>query len=189
MKRTIKKCTLSFMTSKAYKCVRTPADIWTSLNDEFAFTLDACASDANHLLPRYFTKNNSCLDKDWTGEFVYCHPMFDMHIGRFVKKCAESDCLSVMLIPASTHTRYFHKYIWDKTTQRPRERVEVRFLEKPNKGFNFGHEDGTYEKLGNGKVGYIKSLMIVIFRPERAASRLPSPSGAGISRPVKNARQ
>ena len=166
MKRVIAKNTLSFMTSKVYKFVRTPVDIWESLNREFNFTLDACASDLNHLLPKYCTQENSCLDKDWTGEIVYCHPMFDMQIGNFVKKCAESKCLSVMLIPASTHTRYFHTYIWDKQKNKPRGNVEVRFLEKPNRGFNFGHDDGTIAEIPKGKVGYIKSLMIVIFRNE-----------------------
>ena len=164
MKRNIAKNTLSFMTSKCYKYVRTPEDIWAELLAEFPFTLDACASDLNHLLPKWYTRDNSCLDKDWTGEVVYCHPMFDMHIQNFVEKCAKEKCLSVMLIPSSTHTRYFHKYIWDKTTGKTRDRVEIRFLEKPKQGFNFGHDDGTKEPIAKGKVGYIKPLMIVIFR-------------------------
>jgi site-specific DNA-methyltransferase (adenine-specific) len=109
MKRVISKNTLSFSTSKVMKYLRTPKDIWEQLTKEFDFTIDACASDENHLLPKYYTKDNSCLDKDWTGEVVYCHPLFDMHIGNFVKKCYESKCTSVMLLPASTHTRYFHK--------------------------------------------------------------------------------
>ena len=158
MKKTIQKNTLSFITSKSYKFIRTPLDIWGSLKKEFNFTLDACASDSNHLLPKYYTKENSCLDKDWTGEVVYCHPMFDIYIGSFVKKAFESKCITVMLIPASTHTRYFHRFIYKNPN------CEVRFLEKPKKGFNFGHEDGTFEEIANGKVGYIKPLMIVIFR-------------------------
>lgn len=158
MKRNIAKNTLSFMTSKSYKFIRTPLDIWEGLSKEFNFTLDACASDTNHLLSKYYTRENSCLDKDWSGEVVYCHPMFDMHIGNFVRKCAESSCTSVMLIPASTHTRYFHKYIYHNP------RCEIRFLEKPKQGFNFGHEDGTFAEISRGKVGYIKPLMIVVFR-------------------------
>jgi len=145
----------------------TSCAIWESLSKEFPFTLDACASDTNHLLPKYYTAENSCLDKDWTGEVVYCHPMFDMHIGNFVKKCAESKCLSVMLIPASTHTRYFHNYIWDSEHNRPRKNVEIRFLEKPKQGFNFGHEDGTLTTIPKGKVGYIKSLMVVVFHNDK----------------------
>ena len=157
MKRTIQKNTLSFMTSKSYKFIRTPKEIWDNLSKEFNFTLDACASDNNHLVKKYYTKEMDCLKQDWTGEIVYCHPMFDMHIGKFVKKAFDSNCISVMLLPNSTHTRYFHKYIYNN------HKCDIRFLEKPKKGFNFGHEDGTFEEIKNGKVGYIKGLMIVIF--------------------------
>ncbi len=164
MKRNIAKNTLSFMTSKCYKFIRTPKDIWEKINNKLAnygveFTLDACASDNNYLVPKYYTKEKSCLDQDWTGEVVYCHPMFDMHIGNFVKKAYESKCITVMLLPASTHTRYFHRYIYKNPN------CEIEFLEKPAKGFNFGHEDGTVEEIKKGKVGYIKPLMIVIFKP------------------------
>jgi len=155
MKRTIAKNTLSFTCSKSMKFIRTPVDIWDRLNNEFNFTLDACASDLNHLLPKYYTKENSCLDKDWTGEIVYCHPMFDMFIGKFVQKASESKCITVMLLPASTHTRYFHKYIYKNP------KCEIEFLEKPNKGFRFLNDDGSDDDTK--KIGYIKPLMIVIF--------------------------
>lgn len=164
MKRTIQKNTLGFMTSAIYKYIRTPVDIWQKLNDEFHFTLDACASDTNHLLLRYYTEENSCLDKDWTGEIVYCHPLFNGKIGKFVEKCAIEKCLSVMLLPSATHTRYFHRFIWDKDNARPRPNVEIRFLEKPTRGFNFGNDNGEVADIPKGKVGYIKPLMIVIFR-------------------------
>ena len=155
MKRNINKNTLSFSTSKVMKWIRTPVDIWAELNSEFNFTVDACASDENHLIDKYYTKQNSCLDKDWSGEIVYCHPMFDIYIPKFVKKCFNSDCTSVMLLPASTHTRYFHKYCYTN------DKCEIRFLEKPVKGFHFGHEDGQYEY---DRIGYIKPLMVLIFR-------------------------
>ena len=162
MKRTIAKNTLSFTTSKSMMYLRTPTDIWNEISKEFNFTLDACASDENHLCEKYYTKANSCLDKNWTGEVVYCHPMFDIYIGKFVEKCykemTENGVLSVMLIPASTHTRYFHKFIYKKPN------VEVRFLEKPVKGFRFLHDGGIEDDTS--KIGYIKPLMLVIFRPE-----------------------
>jgi phage N-6-adenine-methyltransferase len=156
MKRTINKNTLSFSTSKIMKYLRTPPDIWESLSNEFKFTIDACSSDENHLCEKYYTQYNSCLDKDWTNEVVYCHPMFDMHIGNFVKKAFESKCTTVMLLPASTHTRYFHRYCYTN------DNCEIRFLEKPNKGFHFGHDDGSVDEPN--KIGYIKPLMILIFR-------------------------
>jgi hypothetical protein len=76
----------------------------------------------------------------------------------FVEKAFNSKCITIMLLPASTHTRYFHKFIYHNPN------AEIRFLEKPNKGFNFGNDDGTIAEIPKGKVGYIKPLMIVIFR-------------------------
>jgi hypothetical protein len=132
------------------------------LSKEFKFTLDACASDKNHLLPKYYTKEQDCLKQDWTGEIVYLHPLFDMHIGNFVEKAFNSKCTTVILLPSSTHTRYFHKYIWDKEKNKPRPNTEIRFLEKPNKGFRFLNDDGSVDNPN--AIGYIKPLMIVIFR-------------------------
>ena len=156
MKRVINKNTLSFSTSKIMKYLRTPPNIWDDLKNEFNFTIDACSSELNHLCDIYYTIDNSCLDKDWTNNVVYCHPMFDMHIGNFVKKAYESKCITVMLLPASTHTRYFHRYCYKNPN------CEIRFLEKPNKGFHFGHDDGSIDEPN--KIGYIKPLMILIFR-------------------------
>jgi hypothetical protein len=161
MKRTIAKNTLSFMTSKSYTYIRTPKDIWQKIQSKMKYcgikmTIDVCASDKNHLLPRYYTKEQDGLEQDWTGEVVYCHPPFDMHIGKWVEKAFNSDCLTIMLLPASTHTRYFHRYIYNNP------KCQIEFLEKPKQGFAFGTEDGQYE-IPKGKVGYIKPLMIVIF--------------------------
>ncbi len=162
MKRNISKQTLSFSTSKSMRYLRTPLDIWDNLSKEFNFTLDACASHENHLLPKYYTKEDDCLKQNWEGEIVYLHPLFDMHIGKYVEKAYNSKCITVMLLPASTHTRYFHKFIWNKDKQQPKDNVEIRFLEKPNKGFRFLNDDGSEDDIN--KIGYIKPLMIVIFR-------------------------
>ena len=76
---TTKKSNLTFSAVKM-KYLRTPEDIWSDLTKEFNFTVDCCASDQNHLLPKYYTIENSCLDKDWSGEVAYIHPLFDMKI-------------------------------------------------------------------------------------------------------------
>ena len=86
----VAKNTLSFSCSKIMKYLRTPIDIWKELSNEFEFTCDMCASDENHLLDKYYTINNSALDKDWNNEIGYVHPLFDSKIGKFVKKAYES---------------------------------------------------------------------------------------------------
>ena len=154
MKQVIQKNTLSFSCSKKMKYLRTPKDIWEDLSKEFNFTCDMCASDENHLVDKYYTADNSALDKDWNGEIGYIHPLFDSKIGKFVEKAHNSKGTFVFLLPASTHTRYFHRYFYKK------ENVEIRFLEKPNKGFRFGADDGSEDDPKS--IGYIKPLMICI---------------------------
>jgi len=156
MKEVIQKNTLSFSCSKKMKYLRTPTDIWKDLSEEFEFTCDMCASDENHLVDKYYTIDNSALDKDWDGEVGYVHPLFDSKIGKFVEKASISKGTFVFLLPASTHTKYFHEHFYKK------DNVEIRFLRKPNKGFRFGHDDGSEDDPHS--IGYIKPLMICIMK-------------------------
>ena len=47
-----------------FKWIRTPDIIWNDLKSEFDFTIDACASDHNHLLPRYWTKEQDAMNSE-----------------------------------------------------------------------------------------------------------------------------
>jgi phage N-6-adenine-methyltransferase len=156
MKKNIAKNTLSFTCSKSMEYLRTPKDIWCELSKEFEFTIDICASDENHLLPRYYTIETNALVQDWNNEVAYVHPLFDGKIGKFVEKASQSKGTFVFLLPASTHTKYFHEYFYNKPN------VEIRFLRKGTKGFRFGKDDGTEDDAT--KIGYIKPLMICIMR-------------------------
>ena len=157
----VQKNTLSFSCSKSMKWLRTPKDIWKDLSEEFDFTCDMCASDQNHLVDKYYTKETDALKQDWNGEVGYVHPMFDGKIGKFVEKAANSKGTFVFLLPASTHTRYFHRYFYKK------DNVEIRFLEKGTKGFHFGHDDGR--EPDENEIGYIKPLMICIMKNDDLA--------------------
>ena len=157
--RTIQKNTLSFSCSKSMKYLRTPTDIWKDLKEEFNFTIDICASDNNHLLPRYYTKEIDALKQDWNNEIAYVHPLFDGKIGKFVEKAYNSIGTFIFLLPASTHTKYFHEYFYKNPN------VEIRFLRKPNKGFRFLNDDGTDDD--QSKIGYIKPLMICIMNNKK----------------------
>ena len=154
MKQNIAKNTLSFSCRLQMLYLRTPPNIWQDLSNEFDFTCDMCASDENHLLPKYYTLENSALTKNWDNEVGYIHPLFDSKIGKFVEKASMSIGTFVFLLPASTHTKYFHDYLYKK------DNVEIRFLRKPIKGFRFGKDDGTEDDPTT--IGYIKPLMICI---------------------------
>ena len=153
----IQKNTLSFSCSKKMEYLRTPPDLWNQLNQEFNFTIDICASDDNHLVDKYYTINNSALNHSWEGEVAYIHPLFDSKIGKFVEKAFHTKNLTaVFLLPASTHTKYFHEYFYNNPN------CNIRFLRKPDKGFRFGKDDVSEDDPD--KIGYIKPLMVVVMR-------------------------
>jgi phage N-6-adenine-methyltransferase len=116
---------------------RTPRPIFDPLNEEFKFTLDAAADDENHLLPRYYTQAQNSLIQSWAGEVVWCNPPYGRDernqtlIAPFVWKaiCASNfhGATVVMLVPASTASRWFH-LVWDRVNHRPRTNRQVRFM-------------------------------------------------------------
>ena len=101
----------------------TPIDVYVSLDNEFHFTLDACATEENHKCDCYFTKEQDALKQDWAGETVFCNPPYS-EIARWVEKAYREGCkdntLVCLLIPARTDTRYFHNFIY--------QRSEIRFI-------------------------------------------------------------
>jgi phage N-6-adenine-methyltransferase len=145
---------------KKMSYIRTPPELWKELNEEFKFTLDTCSSEKNHLCENYFTEDTDGLTSSWGEHTAYIHPMYDRYLPKWVKKCAErKEGISVMLLPASTHTVYFHKYIWKNP------KCEIRFLACPHKdgkaGWYMADDDGKVSQ----SVGYIRPLMVLIFRP------------------------
>jgi site-specific DNA-methyltransferase (adenine-specific) len=108
----------------------TPQEVFDSLDAEFHFDLDPCATDENHKCERYFTLENSGLEQNWGGCRVFCNPPYS-EISKWVEKAyretRQDGTLVVLLIPSRTDTRYFHDFIY--------HRAEIRFV----KGrINFG---------------------------------------------------
>lgn len=118
----------------------TPRWLFDTLNREFGFTLDACATDANALCSRYFTSAGDGLAQDWAREVVFLNPPADDGIGTWVRKgfeSAEAGATVVCLVPAHTDSDWWKQYAL---------RGEVRSLTGPWDG---------------GPLG----LAVVVFRP------------------------
>ena len=123
----------------------TPQDLFDSLNDEFHFTLDPCATNENAKCKTYYTISQDGLRMPWAEHCVFCNPPYSQ-IKKWVKKCAEEaqkGATVVMLIPARTDTIWFHEYIYKK--------AEIRFIK------------GRL-KFGDSKNSAPFPSMIVIFR-------------------------
>lgn len=78
----------------------------------------------NHKCKKYFTKKENGLLQSWKNEIVFCNPPYGRELPNWVKKAYEENKINktkiVMLIPARTDTKYFHKYIYKK--------AEIRFI-------------------------------------------------------------
>ena len=102
----------------------TPQYFFDSLDKEFHFTLDPCATDTNHKCEKYYTKEQDGLKQDWGKETVFCNPPYGREIGKWVAHAYDNFYFwcntTVLLLPARTDTKWFHDYIYGK--------AEIRFL-------------------------------------------------------------
>lgn len=82
----------------------TPLPFFLGLDAEFGFTMDGASEPGNGLLPR-----SSSIDQplSWIGERVFCNPPWS-DIRPFVELAALAD-LAVLLVPARTNSRWFHR--------------------------------------------------------------------------------
>jgi hypothetical protein len=83
---------------------QTPREFFDRLNAEFSFTLDGATEHGNSLLPRGSTMGEPIA---WGCERVFCNPPWS-NIAPFVELAAEAE-LAVLLVPARTNCRWFHR--------------------------------------------------------------------------------
>lgn len=128
----------------------TPRDFFLKLDQEFGFTLDACAVPENAQCSRYYTPEQDGLAQPWDG-VVRCNPPYGRQVGRWVEKAALASFIGgatvVMLLPARTDTAWFHNWIYG--------RAEIRFIR------------GRL-KFGGCKNAAPFPSMVAIFRPVSA---------------------
>ncbi len=96
---------------------QTPPNIFRRLDDEYHFTIDAAANDENHLCKRYYTEEMNGLEQSWQGECVFVNPPYcnkDSWIEYAYRQISNArfDTTVVMLIPDTTDTKAWHKFIF-----------------------------------------------------------------------------
>ena len=128
----------------------TPRSLYDPLNAEFQFEWDLAASSENALAPRYYTKEQDGLKQPWSG-VCWLNPPFGQQSAKMVdwiKRAFDEtqirdDLTVVMLIPARTNTRWFHRYCM--------KAAEVRFIcGRP--------------RFGDATHGLPQPLVLVVFR-------------------------
>ena len=119
----------------------TPRWLFDTLNREFGFTLDACATHANALCPKHFSSAEDALAQDWKREVVFMNPPVSDGIAGWMRKAVESAVAGatvVCLVPAHTDSDWWTQFAL---------RGEVRPLTGPLHGES-------------------SELAVVIFRPQ-----------------------
>lgn len=80
------------------------------------FDYDLCANDENHKCEKYFTKENSVFDNNFSGK-VFCNPPYGH---KFINEILSLICnkinrnivqKAVLLLPCSTSNKWFHDYV------------------------------------------------------------------------------
>lgn len=77
------------MFSSATDMWATPPELYAALDEEFGFTLDACAVRDNAKCPDYYTPEQDGLAQPWPGR-VWCNPPYGRDVWRWVKKASET---------------------------------------------------------------------------------------------------
>jgi phage N-6-adenine-methyltransferase len=108
----------------------TRPDFFDPLNAQHRFTLDAAASDANHLCEKYYTRQSDGLLRPWTGERVWCNPPYSRLEPWVAKAWSEmrGGCeLVVMLLPANRcEQRWWQVWVEPFRDRAPTDRISLR---------------------------------------------------------------
>lgn len=88
----------------------TPQDFFDEFDAVFHFKTDVCALPENAKCEQYYTPLDDGLSQEWRG-VCWCNPPYGREITKWIEKAATSNATVVMLLPARTDTKWFHKYI------------------------------------------------------------------------------
>lgn len=93
----------------------TPLDLFDKLDRQFNFQVDIAASDDNHLVNVYMTKEENALEQSWDfGGWVWCNPpysrgLINQFVDKAVDECLDKNIHIVMLTMLDPSTKWFRK--------------------------------------------------------------------------------
>lgn len=110
----------------------TPAWVFDPLHERFAFDLDVCATEDNAKVRNYFGPDRpepyrrNALAKSlrwgeygtaWWMNCPYSEIPLWLRKVRLQLLLADEPCRCICLLPVSTSTKWWHKYIWNESRQ------------------------------------------------------------------------
>jgi site-specific DNA-methyltransferase (adenine-specific) len=104
----------------------TPQALFDSLDGEFHFTLDPCATEQNAKCRKFFTRAVNGLAQSWAGERIFMNPPYGREIAAWTEKALhavqdERAVIVVGLLPVRSDTAWWHDHVLAGG-------AEVRFL-------------------------------------------------------------
>lgn len=92
----------------------TPQYLFDALDDEFAFTLDACANNFNHKCDSYYNKDQDALKQSWHG-VVWMNPPYGREIVDWMRKAKHEVDVGhaqtvVCLVPVRSDSKWWHNF-------------------------------------------------------------------------------
>jgi phage N-6-adenine-methyltransferase len=93
----------------------TPDALYSKLNEEFHFTLDAAATAENTKCPKFISPEQDALSQLWgdANDVIWLNPPYK-GVGRWLKQAydtaEQNKSIVVCLVPARTDTKWFSKY-------------------------------------------------------------------------------
>lgn len=140
----------------------TPQPIFDTLNAEFDFNLDPCATPGNAKCEKFYTSADDGLSQRWEGS-VFMNPPYGRGIALWVAKAYEESLAGatvVCLIPARTDTAYWHDYVMRAD--------EVRFI-RGRLNFSCDRQDSRVSSGESKAHNAPFPSVVVIFRPDRGS--------------------
>jgi phage N-6-adenine-methyltransferase len=126
----------------------TPMQFFRSLDAEFGFTLDVCATNENAKCDRFYTREIDGLSQQWEG-VVWMNPPYGKTIGAWMERAylaSLAGATVVCLVPARTDTAWWHDYA---------AKGEVRFV-RGRLSFGDGKQPAPFPSA------------VIVFRPSPA---------------------
>ncbi|EPC5388256.1 phage N-6-adenine-methyltransferase [Serratia proteamaculans] len=134
---------------------QTPIEIFSALDVEFGFYLDAAADHSNALCARYLTEKDNALAVDWESYgAIWCNPPYSAPtpwVEKATEQCRAQNQPVVMLLPADPSVGWFSLALQSVD--------EVRLITDGRLSF-INAETGKAGKNGNNK-----GSMLLIWRP------------------------
>jgi len=93
----------------------TPQAFFDMLNARFRFNTDAAADAQNAKCKRFWSREDSALDRIWSKHRIWCNPPYGKELPPFIDKAIAEmarevpPSVIVMLVPSRTDTRWWHR--------------------------------------------------------------------------------